>query len=589
VRPLAQRLLAHIRSHELFNAGDRVGVAVSGGIDSVALLRLLLELRFELGIVLSVVHFNHKLRGAESDGDEEFVRNLAREHDLQFYVDGLDVAAHAHEMGISLETAARQLRYEFFGSLIRSSHIGIPTSRKDSETRATPHSELPPGAEAQIPDEPLDQSAESAAPLRGAAQEPKRGLGETPSRSAEAPLFHIDKVATGHTLDDQAETVLMRIIRGAGMRGLGAIYPRIEVEDDNGDHSGQIVRPLLETRRCELQGHLNDIDQSWREDSTNADHHFTRNRVRKLLVPLLEKEFNPKLAEGLAELAEIARAEEDYWENEVAGWMGTAVHWTEPESKNSGREGQNSQFWQDRPELGHPPKLVQIQAVGSPEQTGVSLPMNASVDRLWFLAEPVAVQRRLTKAIAQHAGFPLEYRHVAEIIRFAAESGPAGKELVLPSGWKLQRESGELVFVAPVFREQSLPEDYEYSLPIPGRVLVNELGSAFEARIIEHAGKGAGALDALLAAESIAEEITVRNWRAGDRFWPAHTKGPKKLKDLLTDLHIAHTERTGWPVIVSGDEIVWVRGLPVCAKHRAKAGQQAVSICEIPLSSDESG
>src|ERR1035438_9314665 len=97
VHELAERVLGHIRREELLRAGDRVGVAVSGGIDSVALLRLLLELRHELGIVLSVVHFNHKLRASESDADQEFVANLARIHDLEFYTDSDDVAQHATE------------------------------------------------------------------------------------------------------------------------------------------------------------------------------------------------------------------------------------------------------------------------------------------------------------------------------------------------------------------------------------------------------------------------------------------------------------------------------------------------------------
>src|SRR5437870_8930710 len=110
VETLAQRVTGYIRRHKLLNPGDRVGVAVSGGIDSVALLRLLLELRRELGIVLSVVHFNHKLRGEESDTDQEFVTNLAREHGLEFYCDYDDVAAQAAKERISVETAARQIR-----------------------------------------------------------------------------------------------------------------------------------------------------------------------------------------------------------------------------------------------------------------------------------------------------------------------------------------------------------------------------------------------------------------------------------------------------------------------------------------------
>src|SRR5271165_818159 len=111
VHKLAERVSTHIRREELLRPGDRVGVAVSGGIDSVALLRLLLELRQELGIVLSVVHFNHKLRGAESDADQEFVAGLAREHGLEFYGASGDAARQAADEHSGVEAAARDLRY----------------------------------------------------------------------------------------------------------------------------------------------------------------------------------------------------------------------------------------------------------------------------------------------------------------------------------------------------------------------------------------------------------------------------------------------------------------------------------------------
>ena len=120
----------HIRRQELLRAGDRVGVAVSGGIDSVALLRLLLELRRELGVVLSVVHFNHKLRGAESDADQEFVAGLAREYDLEFHVDSDDVAEHAREERVSVETAARKSRYGFFRHLLGEGRTADPQGLK---------------------------------------------------------------------------------------------------------------------------------------------------------------------------------------------------------------------------------------------------------------------------------------------------------------------------------------------------------------------------------------------------------------------------------------------------------------------------
>src|SRR6202035_1343532 len=110
VLELAERVLAQIRGEELLRAGDRVGVAVSGGIDSVALLRLLVEVRGELGIVLSVVHFNHRLRGAVSDADEAFAAKLAGGHGLEFYCETGDVARLAAEEGSGLEAAARELR-----------------------------------------------------------------------------------------------------------------------------------------------------------------------------------------------------------------------------------------------------------------------------------------------------------------------------------------------------------------------------------------------------------------------------------------------------------------------------------------------
>jgi tRNA(Ile)-lysidine synthase len=387
----------------------------------------------------------------------------------------------------------------------------------------------------------------------------------------------LNKIATGHTLDDQAETVLMRMIRGAGLRGIGGIYPRLAVENEDGEFCGEIVRPLLSIRRRELEQYLRDIGQAWREDSTNDDPKFTRNRVRKLLVPLLEKEFNPAVAENLAELAEIARGEEDYWENEIAGWMGTGVHWSEP-------------AWARQPATG----LVQIGPArdghtnlsdASAEQLRSKidntrwLVMNASVDRLWFLGEPIAVQRRVVKAMGERAGIPLEFKHVEEILRFAAEEGASGKELSLPLGWKMVREPDELMFVTPDLRQPAPSQDYEYDLPVPGEVAVSETGSCIEVRRVSPGGEAYNP-EHLLDADSLPGRLKVRNWRAGDRFWPAHTKSPKKVKELLQERHVAQPERRLWPVVLSGDEIVWMRGFPLPARYQAKPGHEGVLIRE---------
>ena len=554
---LAERVRAYVQRQGLLHAGDRVGVAVSGGIDSVALFRLLLELRGELGIVLAVVHFNHKLRGAESDADQEFVGSLAREPDLELYCDTDDVAGHAVAERISVETAARELRYGFFHFLLGAD--GEPQGlRPDSSSS---HS---------------DRSAEGAAPPNGAC---------------------LDKILTGHTLDDQAETVLMRMIRGAGVRGLGGIYPRIAVEDDDGDVCGEIIRPLLGIRRRELEQYLKDIGQGWHEDSSNADDAFTRNRIRQLVVPLLAREFNPAVVENLAELAAIARGEEDYWENEVAGWMGTAVHWSEPEwarllSAKSGLVqissptvgSQNPRFSQKRGVVGRPEDDLNSRIDSAPW-----LVMNASVDRLWFLGEPEAVQRRLVKAIGEQAGIPLEFKHVEEILRFASDES-SGKEISLPRGWKVIHVDDEIVFLTPDLRENSQAQDYEYGLSIPGEIAIAEIGSTIAARLIPANEVAEHKPDQLFDAAVLAGPLRVRNWRAGDRFWPAHTKSPKKVKELLQERHVPQPERKLWPVIVSGnsDEIVWMRGFPVPAqfgaKFQEKPSQMTLLITETPTS-----
>jgi tRNA(Ile)-lysidine synthase len=489
VHDLARKLLEHIRQQELLKPGDRIGVAVSGGADSVALLRVLLDLRRELGVVVSVIHFNHRLRGAESNHDAEFVDGLAREHKIPLHSTSADVAQHATEAGLSIEAAARELRYRYFATLFGDK---------------------------------------------------------------------VDKIATGHTLDDQAETVLLRLIRGTGMRGLRAIQPRLEFQD------GEVIRPLLGIRRREIEPYLRTLGQPWHDDPTNRDPKFTRNRVRRLLLPLLEQEFNPAIAQTLADLAEIARAEEDYWENEASGWMGTAVQWTSLEHA--------------------PPALVQLaptagQAAPAPEGCGSELE-NASLDLLWLQAEPLALQRRVIKAIGDHAGIALEYKHVEEILRFAAEQEGRGKHLVLPRGWKLVRDGVSLEFRAPA--EERVATDYQYPLSVPGQTKVPETGTIFQVVRIAPGASGYNP-EYLFNPERLSKELVVRNWRPGDRFWPAHTKSPKKIKELLQGRPVPQAERKLWPVVVSGEEIVWLRGFPVPAQLGPAPGQERVLIREVVI------
>src|SRR5437667_5327593 len=379
VETLAQRVTRYIRRHKLLNPGDRVGVAVSGGADSVALLRLLLELRTELGVVLSVVHFNHKLRGLEADADEQFVADLASRNKLEFRSETGDVATYSAEKRLSIETAAREMRYGFFRQLLAEGRV--------------------------------------------------------------------NRVVTAHTLDDQAETVLLQGVRGAGTRGLAGIYPQLSVSSSQFSAGRQasvagrqqvcasIVRPLLGVRRKELEAYLIAEGQSWREDSSNRDLRHARNRVRHGILPRLERNLNPAVREILAETAEIARAEEEYWSAEVG-------------------------------------RILQASAGHRPRDPGATVGLEN------FVGLPLALQRRLVRASAENFGLRLEFRHVEEILELISNGCPG--KAALPDGWMASIDKGELKFEPAPQISESI-RDYQYLLPVPGKVPVPETGTLFEA------------------------------------------------------------------------------------------------------------
>ena len=454
-RAFASAVLAHLWRRRWLKPGDRLGIAVSGGADSVALLRAMLELRGELGIVLSVVHFNHRLRGDESEADHAFVRGLAEPYGLELHDARGDVALRAQERSLSTEAAAREARYEFFWSLIEG-HC-------------------------------------------------------------------LDKIATAHTLDDQAETVLLRLIRGTGTRGLGGIHAELRGPASREIARGSIVRPLLHTRRTEIESYLTSLGQPWREDSSNRDLRHTRNRVRQKLLPLLEEGFNPDVAERLADFAEIAQAEEDYWAIEVNRFLGS-----------------------------NPPQFNTLPAL------------------------PLALRRRLVRAAAP-PGVQLAFRQVESILEIIEGTGEAPTTCNLPSGWVFQRRGTSLAFVPPdprrMLREEAAagphgPIVSALRLPVPGEVSDPGTGRRFQARRIAVASPPAGYNpEHLYAPHALPSELAVRTWRFGDRFWPAYTKAPKKLKELFQENKIAAELRAAWPVMAvppkdpdGNEEVIWVQG-----------------------------
>lgn len=218
---MLNKLLKLVRQYDMLQKGDHVICAVSGGADSVALLFGMYLLREKLGIRLSAAHFNHNLRGEESDRDEIFVRQLCDRYEIPLEVG----SAHVTPGKKGLEAAARDARYRFFATLD-------------------------------------------------------------------------GKIATAHTADDNAETVVMHLIRGTGLRGLGGISPV----------NGNVIRPMLTVTRQEVLAFLQEYCLSHVEDSSNHGDDFLRNRLRHRVMPLLKEE-NPRLAENLSYMAMELRAD----------------------------------------------------------------------------------------------------------------------------------------------------------------------------------------------------------------------------------------------------------------------------------------
>jgi tRNA(Ile)-lysidine synthase len=469
-----------IQKQGLLHAGERVGVAVSGGADSVALLLLLAELRKQLGIVLSVVHFNHKLRGKDSDADEKFAGKLAEKYGLIFHAGRADIAAKAKSRKANLEDTARRARYNFFARLVEDGRV--------------------------------------------------------------------DKVAVAHTADDQAETVLAHILRGTGLAGLGGIHPTV----------GHVVRPLLGVRRAELRAYLRAKKQTWREDATNRDTTRMRARIRRKLLPILEKQFQPAVVQHLTTLAELARADEAFLEALVEERVRTCIE-----------EGTHSATIRAR-------DLLDFRAYTTREEKA-----NAETQRTLRSAEEEnfavsgRIVRRIVGELKPREG-QLNAEHVRAILELAAR-GENGKCLALPGGVEVRREQDRLIFCGGdsiAERNRREPVEFERAINFHGtevHVSVPELGCVFRFRVIDWPAKRGDTIERefVLDRDALQSPLVLRNWRAGDKLRPCGHRSAHKLKRLLNQKRVSRWERDGWPVLTSGGALAWARGFPAAAEFAA--------------------
>lgn len=480
-------MLHAIDSAGLIAPGDRVGVAVSGGADSVALLRLLDAARTQFGITLIVVHFDHCLR-EESPQDARFVESLARSRGITFIGERARVADIAATEKRNVEDMARRLRYEFFARVVQQGHA--------------------------------------------------------------------TKIAVAHTMDDQAETVIAHLLRGTGPSGLAGIYPRM----------GAIVRPLLDIRRAALRDYLRQINQDWREDKTNLDTTRQRARIRGKLLPLLEQEFSPRAVEHLATLAKLSGEEERFWAALVEERFATLV--TRQASTVS----------------------ISAENLLSPLALGAQTtsPLRGEPQR--------CLTERMVRRLYQEAAgglSELTSTHVEQVIRLAKTSA-SGKRVELPGGATAARNFGELIFSRNAAfgtrRRRNETQHsvcaYQYSVELnerePTDVSVPEIGTCFRLKVIDWppAERETTLWRSILDFDVLRPPLVLRSWHAGDGYRPRGRRNARKLKQMFLAARIEARDRKGWPVLESGGQVIWARGMDAAEEFCAREGTRAGVLIE---------
>jgi len=340
-------------------------------------------------------------------------------------------------------------------------------------------------------------------------------------------------VATAHTRDDQAETFLLRLLRGAGPRGLSGMHPR----------SGLVVRPFIESARSDVRAYLEASQVLFREDSTNEDRSIPRNRIRHDLMPLLAAHFSPGIAEGLARCATIAREDAEY---------------------------------------------LDAVAQAAVEQLTVRTAAGIELHVPGLLVQPPAIARRVVRLAQQMAsgGRFIGFDAVEAVLLLAVSNSTGPIDL---PGHRANRRGHSIVLMSSTGRIAAQARlAFSYQLGVPGSVDVPEAACAISADVSTvPAGRPAGQCwmlagrgeQAVLEADRVQGPLHVRNRRPGDRFRPLGLGGRKKLQDLFVDAKVGRAERDTTPVVVDATgRIVWVAGHALAEEFRVTDGTTAVVI-----------
>lgn len=427
-----EKVAEYARRHGLLASGDNVVVALSGGADSVALLRVLLA----IGVRCNALHCNFGLRGAESDRDEAFVRELCGSLDVPLDVIRFDVVSYEREHKVSTEMACRELRYAWF--------------------------------------------AEKMEEKRCAA------------------------IAVAHHHDDNVETFFLNMLRGSGIQGLAGIKPR----------NGNVIRPLLCVTRLDIERYLTELGQSYVTDSTNKENDYKRNKVRNVLLPLLNDLF-PEAKSGLNRTLDNVQSCNALYQHLVNALRKDAVF------------GDTVKYID----------LKRLDGLGESRETA----LYEMLREFGFNSEQV---RNLCESWCGGLGmgrYVLSKSHKAVIAHDKIE--------VIPLGEDCQALEIDVNL-------QSVLENDEDVLPIKVALGTKPVG---ERRIV-----GVNGVDSIALSVSVLKadaNCVLRHWHEGDRIRPFGMKGSKLVSDLFSDAKYSESQKREAWLLCIGDEIVWVLGL----------------------------
>ena len=481
-----------IADEMLLPLGGGVIVGFSGGADSTCLLHIL-NLYINDPERLVAVHVNHMLRGGEAQRDEAHAERFCASLGVRFVCAREDAAAYAAERKMSVEAAARDVRYAAF---------------------------------------------------------------ERERLAMEAATGCAWRIAVAHNRDDLAETVLMNVLRGAGVDGLRGM----------GASAAYVVRPLLRVGRADVEAYLSKNGIGYVVDSTNVDIAFTRNRIRNELLPLLRGHYNPSVNDALCRLSDNAGRDADYLAGEALRAYGACA-------TGGGR--------------------------GAAPTVGVSPTVGLSISR--FNVLHAAIAARVARLACTEAGADarrLEHVHISDIMELAA-SGRTGAELHLPGGLRVRRTYGVLVFAAPsatvvapsagcgcgrdarVPRETTAESGHgcvqgcgrDARVPAPPALPIGYVIKSLHKKddeIVEQIKKiRYNSSEQLFDADSLCpDELELRFRRAGDTFFPINAPGSKKLKEFFIDAKIPGDVRSAVPLLAIGRDIAWVIGHRVGERYK---------------------